>query len=84
MEMSNLNFDEVESAHDDKWVRLKIVYSDSFYTFFTEWVKKWNSQKALREFANKIRNEDDGIYVTVQTMNVKVIKGVQYGPVEEE
>ena len=42
------------------------------------------SQKALREFANKIRNKDDGVYVTVQTMNVKVIKGVQYGPVEEE
>ena len=84
MEMSNLNFDEVESAYDDEWVRLKIMYSDSFYTFFAEWVKKLDSQKALREFANKIRNEDDGIYVTVQTMNVKIIKGVQYGFVEEE
>lgn len=84
MEMSNLNFDEVESAYDDEWMRLKIVYSDSFYTFFTEWVKKLDSQKALREFANKMRNEDDGIYVTVQTMSVKVIKGVQYGLVEEE
>lgn len=84
MEMSDLNFDEVESAYDDEWIRLKIVYSDSFYTFFTEWVKKLDSQKALREFANKIRNKDDGIYVTVQTMNVKVIKGVQYGLVEEE
>lgn len=84
MEMSDLNFDEVESAYDDEWVRLKIVYSDCFYTFFTEWVKKLDSQKALREFANKIRNKDDGIYVTVQTMNVKVIKGVQYGLVEEK
>lgn len=84
MEMSNLNFDEVESAYDDEWARLKITYSDSFYTFFTEWVKKLDSQKALREFANKIWNKADGIYVTVQTMNVKVIKGVQYGPVEEE
>lgn len=84
MEVSNPNFDEVESVSNQEWVRLKIVYSDSFYTFFTEWVKKWDSQKALREFANKIRNEDDGIYVTVQTMNVKVIKGVQYGLVEEE
>lgn len=83
MGMSNLNFDEVESACDDEWARLKIVCSDSFYTFFTEWVKKPNSQKALREFANKIRNEDDGIYGTVQTMNVKIIKGVQYGPAEE-
>ena len=82
--MSDLNFDEVESAYDDEWVRLKIVYSDRFYTFFTEWVKKLDLQKALREFANKTRNEDGGIYVTVQTMNVKVIKGVQYGPVEEE
>lgn len=84
MEVSNSNFDEVESVSNQEWVRLKIVYSDRFYTFFTEWVRKWDSQKALREFANKIRNKDDGIYVTVQTMNAKVIKGVQYGPVEEE
>lgn len=84
MKMSNLNFDEVESAYVDKWIRLKIVYSDSVYTFFSGWVKKLDSQKTLRECANKIRNEDDGIYVTVQTMNVKVIKGVQYGLVEEE
>lgn len=84
MEVSNLNFDEVESVCNQEWIRLKIMYSDSFYTFFTEWVKKLDSQKVLREFANKIRNEDDGIYVTVQVMNVKIIKGVQYGLVEEE
>ena len=84
MEMSNLNFDEVESAYDEKWVRLKILYSDSFYPFFTKWVKRWDLQKALRELADKIRNEDNGVYVTVQHMNVKVIKGVQYGIAEEE
>lgn len=84
MEMSNLNFDEVESAYDEKWVRLKVLYSDSFYPFFTTWVKRLDLQKVLREFADKIRDEDNGVYVTVQTMSVKVIKGVQYGFVEEE
>ena len=84
MEMNNLNFDEVESVCDQKWVRLKMTYSDNFYPFFTKWVKRMDLQKVLREFADKIRNEDDGIYVTVQAMNVKVVKGVQYGFVQEE
>lgn len=45
MKMSNLNFDEVESAYVDKWIRLKIVYSDSVYTFFSGWVKNWIHRK---------------------------------------
>lgn len=84
MEMKSMNFDEVESAYTQKWVRLKVMYSDSFCPFFTEWVRRTDSQKLLRELADKIRNEDGGIYVTVQTMSVEVIKGVQYGLVEEE
>lgn len=52
-------------------VRLKVLYSDGFYPFFTTWVKWLDLQKVLGEFADRIRGEDNGIYGIVQTVSVK-------------
>lgn len=84
MEMKNLSFDDVMEDYSSIWFRARIVDTERIYPIFTEWCKTGDSISALNSLVNDINRSDTTISASLQRMKVHIIKGVEYGIIEDK
>lgn len=84
MGMNNRSFDDIIEDYSATWVRARIVDIENPYSLFTEWCKTGASISALNSLVDDINRSDTRFCARLQSMKVKVTKGVEYGIIEEE
>lgn len=84
MGMNNCSFDDIIEDYSATWFRAKIVDTENMYPLFTEWCKTGDSVSALNSLIDNINRSDTTLCATLQSMKVHIIKGVEYGLIEDE
>lgn len=84
METNNRSFDDIIEDYSATWFRAKIVDTENMYPLFTEWCKGKDSVSALNSLIDNINRFDTTLCAVLQSMKVRIIKGVEYGIIEDE
>lgn len=84
MGMNNRSFDDVIEDYSATWFRARIVDSENMYPLFTEWCKTGDSISALNSLIDDINRSTTIFCATLQSMEVHITKGVEYGIIEDE
>lgn len=84
MGTNNRSFDDIIEEYSATWFRAEIVDAEHVYPIFTEWCKTGDSISALKLLVNDINRSDTTISALLQKMKVRIIKGVEYGIIEDE
>ena len=83
MEMNNLSFNDIEEQYDETWYRLRIVDVVTKAIVFTEWQRTYPNIQQLKRMRRQLLDSDDiDLIAYLESMKVKVIKGAQYGRIE--
>lgn len=84
MGMNNRSFDDVIEDYSATWFRARIVDSENEYPLFTEWCKTGDSISALNSLIDDINRSATTLFAALQSMEVHITKGVEYGIIEDE
>lgn len=84
MGMNNRSFDDIIEDYGATWFRARIVDSVNMYPIFTEWCKGGDSVSALNSLIDNINRSDTTFYAVLQSMKVRITKGVEYGIIEDK
>ena len=84
MEMNNRSFDDIVEDYSATWFRARIVDIENPYSLFTEWCKTGDSISALNSLIDDINRSKTTLCARLQSMEVHVTKGIEYGTIEEE
>ena len=84
METNNRSFDDIIEDYGATCLRAKIVDTANMYPLFTEWCKGGDSISALNSLIDNINRSDTTLCAVLQSMKVHIIKGVEYGIIEDE
>lgn len=84
MEMKSLSFDDVIEDYSSTWFRAEIIDAEHVYPIFTEWCKTGDSISALNSLVNDINRSDTTVSALLQSMKVHIVKGVEYGIIEDK
>ena len=84
MGMNNRSFDDVIEEYSATWFRASIADTAYMYPIFTEWCKTADSINALNSLVNDINRSDTTLSASLQSMKVRITKGVEYGIIEDK
>ncbi len=84
MGMNDRSFDDIVEDYSATWFRARIVGIENPYPLFTKWCKTGDSIDALNSLIDDINRSNTKFCARLQSMEVHVTKGVEYGIIEEE